>query len=88
MTWSLAYICGQQQNQRDKKYRQIDDDIGDHADAAVRWEAHRSMKHNQGFTWSQMMLPLGECLQRIAAAAAMVDDFGQKQKHYQKTIIS
>jgi hypothetical protein len=33
------------------------------------------MKHNQDFTRSQWMPPSGECLHRIAAAAAMVDDF-------------
>jgi len=33
------------------------------------------MEHIQGFTGSQWMPPLGECLRRIAAAAAMVDNF-------------
>jgi hypothetical protein len=42
--------------------------------------AHRPMKHNQGFTRSQWMPPLGEFSHRIAAAAAMVDDFGRKHK--------
>jgi hypothetical protein len=37
---------------------------------------HRLMKHNQGFTRSQWIPPLGECSHRIAAAAATVDDFG------------
>jgi hypothetical protein len=27
ITWSLAYGCGQQQNQRDKKCRQINDEF-------------------------------------------------------------
>jgi hypothetical protein len=35
---------------------------------------------NQGFTRSQWMLPSGKCLHLIAAAAAMVDDFGRKHK--------
>jgi hypothetical protein len=35
------------------------------------------MEHIQGFT---RMLPLGECSHRIAAAAAMVDNFGRKHK--------
>jgi len=37
--------------------------------------AHRPMKHNQGFTRSQWMRPSGECSHRIAAVAAMVNDF-------------
>jgi len=43
--------------------------------AAVRREAHRPMEHIQGFTRSHWMTPSGECLHRIAPAAAMVDDF-------------
>jgi hypothetical protein len=33
------------------------------------------MEHIQGFTRSHWMPPSGKCLRRIAAAAAMVDDF-------------
>jgi hypothetical protein len=47
---------------------------------AVRFGVHRRMKHNQGFTGSQWMPPLGECLHRIDAAVAMVDDFCRKHK--------
>jgi hypothetical protein len=36
------------------------------------------MEHMQGFTQSHWMPPLSECLHCIAAAAAMVDNFGQK----------
>jgi hypothetical protein len=71
----LIYGSGQQQNRRDKKCRQIDDNFDNHADAAVRCGAHCPMKHNQGFTQSQWMPPSGECSHRIAAAAAMVDEF-------------
>jgi len=71
----FIYDSGQLRNRRDKKCRQIDDDIDNHAHAAVRCGAQRPMKHNQGFTGSQWMPPSGECLHRIAAAAAMVDDF-------------
>ncbi len=35
ITWSLAYGCGQQQNQHGKKIRQIDDDFDDHEVAVV-----------------------------------------------------
>jgi hypothetical protein len=80
ITWSIAYSCGQQRNQRDKKCRQINDDFNNHADAAVQCGVHRPMKHNQGFTRSQWMQPSGECSHRIAVAATMVVDFGQKHK--------
>jgi len=55
--------------------RQIDDDFGGHGDAAVQCGEHRPMEHIQGFTRSHWMPPSGECLRRIAPAAAMVDDF-------------
>jgi hypothetical protein len=32
------------------------------------------MKHIQGFAQSHWMLPSGECLRRIASAAAMVNE--------------
>jgi hypothetical protein len=38
------------------------------------------MKHNQGFTRSQWMLPSGQCWNHITTAAAMVNDFGRKHK--------
>ena len=38
------------------------------------------MEHIQGFTQSHWMPPSGECSHRIAAAAAMVEDFGRKHK--------
>ncbi len=75
ITWSLAYGCGQQRNQRDKKCRQIDDDFDGHGNASVQRGAHRPMEHIQGFTRSHWMPPSGECLRRIASTAAMVDEF-------------
>jgi hypothetical protein len=74
---TVFFINGssQQRNRRNKKCRQIDDDFDNHADAAMRCGAHCPMKHNQGFTRSQWMPPLVKCSHRIAAAAAMVDDF-------------
>jgi len=72
MTWSLAYGCGQQQNQRDTKCRQINDNFDGHGDAAVRCRAHCPMEHIQGFTQSHWMPLLGECLRHIAPTAAMV----------------
>jgi hypothetical protein len=38
------------------------------------------MEHIQGFTRSHWMPPSGKCLHHIAAAAAMVYDFGRKHK--------
>jgi hypothetical protein len=38
------------------------------------------MEHIQGFTRSHWMPPSGECLPRIAPAAAMVDDFEKTHK--------
>jgi hypothetical protein len=58
----------------------MDDDFDDHTDAAVPCGAHRPMKHIQGFTQNHWMPPLGELSHCIAAAAAMVDNFGQKHK--------
>ena len=75
ITWSLAYGCRQQRNRRDKKCRQINDNFDSHGDAAVRRGAHRPIKHIQGFTLSHWMQPSGECLRRIAPAAAMVKEF-------------
>ena len=75
ITWSSAYSCGQQRNWRDKKCRQIDDNFNNHADAVVRCGAHRPMKHNQGFTRSQLMPPSGECSHCIAVVATIVKDF-------------
>jgi hypothetical protein len=63
-----------------QKCWQIDDNVDHHADAAVRCQAYRPMKHNQGFTRSQRIPPSGGCSHGIAAAAAMVDDFGRKHK--------
>ena len=80
ITWSLAYSCGQQRNRRDKKrqanWRQFRRPCG--CGGAMRGAS--PLKHNQGFTRSQRMLPFGECSHRIAVVAAMVDDFGRKHK--------
>jgi hypothetical protein len=43
------------------------------------------MEHVQGFTGSHWMPPLSKCLRRIAAAAAMVDDFEQNTQNTNKT---
>ena len=71
----FSYVSGQQQINDNEKCRQIARDFDCHADAAVRRGAHRPIEHVQGFTRSHCMLPSGECLRRIAPAAAMVDEF-------------
>ena len=63
-----------------QKFRQIEDNFDCYADAAVQRGADRLMEHIQGFTQSHWMPPSGECSYHIAAAAAMVDDFGRKHK--------
>jgi len=73
--WSLAYGCGKQRIDSNKKCRQIPGKFDGHGDAAVRNEAHRPMEHIQGFTRSHWMPPSGECLRYIAPAATMVGDF-------------
>jgi hypothetical protein len=75
ITRSLAFGCGQQQNRRDKKCRQINDNSDGHGNALVRRGAHHLMEHIQGFTRSHWMPPSGKCLRRIAPTAAMVDEF-------------
>ena len=78
ITWSLAYIilCA------NEKCRQIAGNFDCHADAAVRCGVHHPMEHILGFTRSHRhrMLPSGKCSHciGIAAAAAIVDDFGRK----------
>jgi hypothetical protein len=86
ITWSLAYGCGQQRNQRDKKFRQIDNNFDSHGDAAVRRGAHRPMKHIWGFTRSHWMQPSGKCLRRIAPAATMVDKFVETTRNINKKL--
>jgi hypothetical protein len=43
------------------------------------------MEHIQGFTRSHWMPPLGECLRRIALAAAMVEEFESNAQNTNKT---
>jgi len=43
------------------------------------------MEHIQGYTGSHWMPPLGECLRRIAPAAAVVDKFFENTQYNKKT---
>jgi hypothetical protein len=43
------------------------------------------MEHIQGFTRSHWMPPSGECLHRIALAAAMVKEFESNTQNTNKT---
>jgi hypothetical protein len=71
----FSYVRGQQRFGNNKKCRQIAGNFDCHADAAVQHRAHRPIEHIQGFARSHWMPPSGECLRRIAPAAAMVDGF-------------
>ncbi len=77
----FSYVGGQQRIGDNKKCRQIAGDFDCHADAAVRCGEHRPMEHIPGFNRSHYMPQLGECLHRIAVAAAMVDDLVKNTKH-------
>jgi hypothetical protein len=76
------YGSGRQRQRIDnnEKCRQIAGNFDCHADAVVQCGAHRPMEYILGFTQSHWMSPSGECLHRIAAAAAIVDKFGRKLK--------
>jgi len=81
----FSYVGGQQRIGDIKKCRRIAGDFDCHADAAVQCGAHRLMEHIPGFTRSHWMLPLGECLSRIAPAAVMVNEFVETTQNTNKT---
>ena len=81
----FSYGYGQQQIDYNKTCRQIAGNFDCHADAAVRRGMHRPIEHIQGFTRSHWMPPSGECLRRIAPAAAMVDGFVETTLNTNKT---
>ena len=58
-----------------------------HAYVPMQCGAHHPMEHIQVFISirSHWMLPLGDCLHRIATAAAMVDVFVAKYKTLTKS---
>ena len=68
-------VVGENKSAAKKKSRQIEGNFDCHGNAVVRRGAHRPMDHIRGFTRSHWMQPSGECLRRIAPAAAMVDEF-------------
>ena len=72
-------------NRQGQKCRRIAGDFDCHADAAVQRGVHLPIEHIQGFTWSHWMPPSGECLCRIAPAAAMVDGFVETTLNTNKT---
>ena len=83
----FSYGSGRQQIDSNKKCRWIDGNFDSHGDALVQHGAHRPMDHIRGFTWSQhWMQPLGECLRRIAPAAAMVDEFVETTQNTNKKL--
>jgi hypothetical protein len=58
-----------------KQYTYFTGNVDCHGDAAVQCGVHQPMEHILGIARSHWMPPLGECLGRIAPAAAIVDDF-------------
>jgi hypothetical protein len=80
ITWSLAITIGDNKINNTNKYTSNAGYFNCHADAAVRCGAHRPLVHIPGFNRSHCMPPSGECSHHIAAAAAMVDNFGRKHK--------
>ena len=69
----------------DKKCREFAGNFDHHADAVVGCRVHCPMKHIPGFTRSQWMMPLDECLHHIALAATMVDKFVETTQNTKKT---
>ena len=69
-----------------KKCRETAGDFDHHADAAVQCRAHFPMEHILGFTRSHWMPPLGECMRRIAPAAAMVDEYVENTQNTNKKL--
>jgi hypothetical protein len=63
-----------------KQFKEIAGRFDGHADAVVQCGVHHPMEHILGFTGSHWMLPSGECLRRIAPAAAMVSHVVAKHK--------
>jgi hypothetical protein len=74
----FSYSSGRQRIDSNKKCRQIDGDFDGHGDAVVRRGTHLPIEHIQGFIRSHWIPPSGECLRRIAPAAAMVKEFEKK----------
>jgi hypothetical protein len=86
MLFSYVSGSGQQRIGDNKKCRQLASDSDCHADAAVRRGVHSPMEHAQGFTRSHWRKPpSGECLHRIAPAAAMVNKFVETTQNTNKT---
>ena len=77
------YFSGQQRIDDNETCRRI---AGNHADEAVWRGAHRLMDNIRGFTRSHWMQPSGECLRRIAPAAAMVDEFIETTQNTNKKL--
>ena len=78
-------VVGDSESTATKKCRQIDGDFDGHGDASVRRGTHRPIDHIQGFIRSHWMPPSGECLRRIAPAAAMVKEFEKNTLNTNKT---
>jgi hypothetical protein len=85
ITWYLAYGCGQQQNEQDKKYTSNAGDFDHHVDVVMRCGVHCTMENISIFIRSHWMPPMGECPRHIALAAAMVNKFVETTQNTNKS---
>jgi hypothetical protein len=88
ITVFFIYGSGRQRIDNDEKCRRITGNFDCRANAVVRFGVHRPMEHIPDFNKSQWMPPSVKCSHRIAAAAAMVNDFGRKHNTLTKTIFT
>jgi hypothetical protein len=84
--WSLSTVVGDNEINDNKTCRESAGYFDHHADAAVGCGVHRPMEHIPGFTRSHWMQPSGECLRRIAPAAAMVDKYIENTQNTNKKL--
>jgi hypothetical protein len=68
-------VMGDNKINGNKKYTSNAGNFNCHADAVMGCGLHCLMDHIPGFTRSQWMPPLGECLRCITPAAVMANKF-------------
>jgi hypothetical protein len=86
MVFNLGYV--QTTNRRRQKMQANHWQLQSPCGCGDAMGAHCPMEHIQGFTRSYWVLPLGECLRRIAPAAVMVDEFVENTKNTNKKLFS
>ena len=73
-------IVANNQIDNKKTYMSNAGNFNRHVDTVVQCGVHHPMVHIPGFTRSHWMMPLGECMHRIALVAAMVNKFFENTK--------